>query len=93
MFGLSEELLVGSFEILQAVVIEIPDSGSYFIDHIVIVSYEQLTCTFVETVALVAGHILPGVSVNVAPPRTRVMADDHSVQLLGRHAPAACRDA
>jgi hypothetical protein len=41
LFVLSEELLVGSFEILQPVVIEIPDSGGYFIDHIVIVSYEQ----------------------------------------------------
>jgi trehalose 2-sulfotransferase len=50
----------------------------------VIVSYEQLICSFFETVALVAGHIRPGVSVDVAPPRTRAMADDHSMQLLGR---------
>ena len=38
---MSEELLVGSFEILQAVVVEIPDSRGYLIDHVVIVSYEQ----------------------------------------------------
>src|SRR5215467_7805045 len=41
LFGLSEELLVGSLEVLQAVVLEIPDSSGHFIDHIVIVSYEE----------------------------------------------------
>src|SRR5262249_28378404 len=41
LFGLSEELLVSSLEILQAVVLEVPDSRSYFIDYVVIVSYEQ----------------------------------------------------
>ena len=50
----------------------------------VIVTYEQLTSAFAQTVATVAHHVRPGISVDVAPPRTRVMADEHSVQLLER---------
>jgi LPS sulfotransferase NodH len=49
-----------------------------------VVTYEQLTSAFAATVAPVARHVSPGVTVEVGPPSTRAMADEQSDELLGR---------
>ena len=41
LFGSREKLRVCALEVLDAAVFEAPDSGCHFIDHIMIVGYEQ----------------------------------------------------
>jgi LPS sulfotransferase NodH len=50
----------------------------------VTLTYEQLAFAFAETVAMVAHHVRPGITVDVAAPPTRVMADEYSIELLER---------
>src|SRR5437867_422295 len=41
LFGLREELPVGSLEVLDPAVFEVPDSSCHLIDHVMIVSYQE----------------------------------------------------
>jgi hypothetical protein len=39
-FGVGYELFVGAFEVVDFGVVEVPDAGGYFVDYVVVVSYE-----------------------------------------------------
>jgi LPS sulfotransferase NodH len=49
-----------------------------------VVTYEQLTSTFSETVASLAGHLRPGSDIEIVLPRTRRLADEWSRRLVDR---------
>jgi LPS sulfotransferase NodH len=49
-----------------------------------VVTYEELTATFPQTITNLVNHLRPGSDIEIAPPRTRRLADEWSRQAVAR---------